>query len=42
MGTIDKPNHCKLNANLEYIVIVITKELLREFMDVFAWSYKEL
>jgi hypothetical protein len=41
-GRVENLKYFKLNANLERMVTVITKDLLREFMDVFAWNYKEL
>jgi hypothetical protein len=41
-GPIEYPKYLKLNVNLERMVMIVTKYLLREFMDVFAWNYKEL
>ncbi len=42
MGIVKDPKHFKLNVNYEGTMVVVTKELLREFADVFAWNYKEL
>ncbi len=41
MGIVKDPKHFKLNVNCEGTMVIVTKELLREFVDVFAWNYKE-
>jgi hypothetical protein len=41
MGTIEDPKYLELNIDLEGMIVVATKDLLQEFIDVFAWNYKK-
>jgi hypothetical protein len=34
--------HVKINAHLETCKVLETKQLLKEFKDVFTWTYKDL
>jgi hypothetical protein len=36
-----KPKIVKINNNLDLVIIVQTKQLLKEYKDVFAWNYKD-
>jgi hypothetical protein len=42
MGIDAKPHLMKINAHLEIGKVLETEQLLKEFKDVFAWTYKDL
>jgi hypothetical protein len=42
MGTNVKPQMVKINAQLETSKVLEMEQLLKEFKDVFAWTYIDL
>ncbi len=42
LGIHKEPQLMKLNTNLDSLVVVIAKQLLKEYKDVFVWTYKDL
>ncbi len=42
LGTNVKPQMVKINAQLETSKVLELEQLLKEFKDVFAWTYKDL
>ncbi len=42
LGTNVKPLLVKINAQLETCKVLEVEQLLKEFKDVFAWTYKNL
>jgi hypothetical protein len=42
LGTDAKPLMVKINAQLEIGKVLEVEQLLKEFEDVFAWTYKDL
>ncbi len=40
MGIDAKPQLMKINAQLEIGKVLEVEQLLKEFKDVFAWTYK--
>ncbi len=42
LSTHDEPQVVKLNANLDPSVANATEQLLKEYKNVFAWTYKDL
>jgi hypothetical protein len=42
MGTNAEPRMVKINAQLETNKVLELEQLLKEFKDVFAWTYKDL
>jgi hypothetical protein len=42
LGTDAEPHMVKINAQLETCKVLEMKQLLKEFKDVFAWTYKDL
>ncbi len=42
MGSNAKPHMAKINAWLEKNKVLEVEQLLKEFKDVFAWTYKDL
>ncbi len=42
MGIDAKPHMVKINAQLETGKVLEVEQLLKEFKDVFAWTYKDL
>jgi hypothetical protein len=42
VGSPDKPQYLKISAHLDKRHAAEAEQLLREFKDVFAWSYKDL
>jgi hypothetical protein len=42
LGTHDKPQMVKLNANLDPFITNAIEQLLKEYKFVFAWMYKDL
>jgi predicted transport protein len=42
LGTDAKPQLVKINAQLETCKVLEEKQLLKEFKNVFAWTYKDL
>jgi hypothetical protein len=42
IGTLEEPKFVKLSSSLTKEQKVEYTELLREFTDVFAWTYKDL
>ncbi len=42
LGTNAKPQLVKINAQLETCKVLEVKQLLKEFKDVFTWTYKDL
>jgi hypothetical protein len=42
MGTNVKPQMVKINAQLETSKVLEVEQSLKEFKDVFAWTYKDL
>ncbi len=42
MGTNAKPHMVKINAQLETSKVLEVVQLLKEFKDVFTWTYKDL
>ncbi len=42
LGTDAKPQLVKINAHLEIDKVLEIEQLLKEFKDVFAWTYKDL
>jgi len=42
LGINGKPHMVKINAQLEIIKVLEVEQLLKEFKDVFAWTYKDL
>jgi hypothetical protein len=41
LGTDAKPQMVKINAQLEIGKVLEVEQLLKEFKDVFAWTYKD-
>jgi flagellin-specific chaperone FliS len=42
LGTDVEPQMVKINAQLEISRVSEVEQLLKEFKDVFAWTYKDL
>jgi hypothetical protein len=42
LGTHDELQVVKLNVDLDLFITDATKQLLKEYKDVFAWTYKDL
>ncbi len=42
LGTKENLQQVKINIDLELIINVKLIELLKEFKDIFAWTYKDL
>jgi flagellin-specific chaperone FliS len=42
MGIDAEPQMVKINAQLEISKVLEVEQLLKEFKDVFAWTYKDL
>jgi hypothetical protein len=42
IGTDAKPQSVKINAQLETGKVLELEQLLKEFKDIFAWTYKDL
>jgi flagellin-specific chaperone FliS len=42
LGTNVEPQLVKINAQLETHKVLEVVQLLKEFKDVFAWTYKDL
>ncbi len=42
LGIHKKPQLMKLNTNLDSSVVAIAKQLLKEYKEVFVWTYKDL
>jgi hypothetical protein len=42
IGTNAEPQMVKINAQLETSKVLELEQLLKEFKDVFAWTYKDL
>jgi len=42
MGIDAEPQMVKINAQLEISKVLEMEQLLKEFKDVFAWTYKDL
>ncbi len=42
LGTNAEPQMVKINAQLEIVKVLELQQLLKEFKDVFAWTYKDL
>jgi hypothetical protein len=42
LGTDAKPQLVKINAQLEINKVLELEQLLKEFKDVFAWTYRDL
>ncbi len=42
LGTYAEPQMMKINAQLETGKVLKMEQLLKEFKDVFAWTYKDL
>ncbi len=42
MGTNNELQYVKINADLIALVAITVEEPLKEFKDVFAWTYKDL
>jgi hypothetical protein len=42
VGSTEKPQYLKISAHLDRQHAAEAKQLLWEFKDVFAWSYKDL
>jgi len=42
LGTNVEPQLVKINAQLEIVKLLEVEQLLKEFKDVFAWTYKNL
>ena len=42
MSSIDKPQYLKISTHLDRQYAAEAEQLLREFKNVFAWSYKDL
>jgi hypothetical protein len=42
LGTDAKPQMVKINSQLEITKVLEVEQLLKEFKDVFAWTYKDL
>jgi len=42
LGINGKPHMVKINAQLETSKVLEVEQLLKEFKDVFAWTYKDL
>jgi hypothetical protein len=42
LGTDAKPQLVKINSQLETCKVLEEKQLLKEFKNVFAWTYKDL
>ncbi len=42
MGTQEEPQYLKVIDNLNFVVVTTIEDLLKEYKDVFAWSYKDL
>jgi hypothetical protein len=42
LGINAKPQMVKINARLETSKVLEMEQLLKEFKDVFAWTYKDL
>ncbi len=42
LGTNVEPHTVKINAQLEISKVLELEQVLKEFKDVFAWTYKDL
>jgi len=42
LGIDAKPQMVKINAHVETGKVLEVEQLLKEFKDVFAWTYKDL
>ncbi len=42
MGIQEEPQYLKVIENLDFVVVTTIEDLLKEYKDVFAWSYKDL
>jgi hypothetical protein len=42
LGTNVEPQMVKINAQLETSKVLELEQLLKEFTDVFAWTYRDL
>jgi hypothetical protein len=42
LGIDVQPQMVKINAKLETCKVLEVEQLLKEFKDVFAWTYKDL
>ncbi len=42
MGTQQEPQYLKVIDNLDFLVVTTMEDLLKEYKDLFAWSYKDL
>jgi hypothetical protein len=42
LGTRNKPQVVKLNVDLDPFVVDATKQLLKEYKNVFVWMYKDI
>jgi hypothetical protein len=42
LGTLDEPQVVKLNANLDPFIANAVKQLVKEYKDIFAQTYKDL
>ncbi len=42
LGTNAEPHMVKINAQLETCKVLELEQFLKEFKDVFAWTYKDL
>ncbi len=42
LGTDVEPQLVEINAQLETCKVLETNQMLKEFKDVFAWTYKDL
>jgi len=42
LGILDKLQMVKLNIHLDPFMANATEQLLKEYKDIFAWTYKDL
>ena len=42
MGTVDEPRELRIGSTLSIIEIDSLLQLLRSYLDVFAWSYEDM
>jgi hypothetical protein len=42
LGTKENLQPMKINVHLELLIIVQMVKLLKEYKDIFSWSYKDL
>jgi hypothetical protein len=42
LGTCKEPQLVKLNINLDSLVVAIIEQLLKQYKNVFVWTYKTL